>query len=195
MSEKRAPSARDDRDDATLIAACREGDESAWEALVQRYQRLIYSIPRRAGLGEDLAAEVFQQVFARLVENLDRIEQPARIQAWLVTLARRESLQLLRREPRPAFVRDDDDEEEMERNAPVDPAPLADETLARMESQQRVHQAVLSLDARCRDLLLMLFYRAEPPSYAEAAAALGTSEGSIGPTRARCLQKLQRLLE
>jgi RNA polymerase sigma factor (sigma-70 family) len=178
-----------------LIAACRQGEEAAWEALVQRYQRLIYSIPRRAGLGEDLAAEVFQQVFAKLVEHLDRIEQPARIQAWLVTLARRESLRLLRREPRPAPVRDDADDEDAGREDPVDQAPLADETLARMEAQQRVHQAVLSLDERCRELLILLFYRAEPPSYAEVAAALGTSEGSIGPTRARCLQKLQRLLE
>jgi RNA polymerase sigma factor (sigma-70 family) len=64
-----------------------------------------------------------------------------------------------------------------------------------MQQQQLVHEALQTLDERCRQLLTMLFYRSEPPSYAEVAAALGMIEGSIGPTRARCLQKLQRELE
>src|SRR5690242_11091622 len=77
--------------DEALVLACRRGDEAAWETLVERFQRLIYTIARRAGLDEDAATDVFQNVFASLVERLDRIEQPDRIQAWLVTAAKRES--------------------------------------------------------------------------------------------------------
>ena len=77
----------------------------------------------------------------------------------------------------------------------VDEAPLPDEVLRRLEEQNRVRQALLSLDERCQKLLTMLYYEPEPPSYAEIAAAFGTSEGSIGPTRARCLKKMLQLLE
>src|SRR5262249_3367333 len=77
--------------DNDLLLPCRNGDETAWEALVRRYQRLIYSIPRRSGLDEDQSAEVFQEVFTTLFEKLDRIEEPDRLHAWLVTTARRKT--------------------------------------------------------------------------------------------------------
>ena len=73
------------RTDRELLMACREGDESSWEALVDRYQRLIYAIPRRAGLSEDQAGEVFQEVFATLLKKLNDITDPDRLHAWLVT--------------------------------------------------------------------------------------------------------------
>src|ERR671932_1820249 len=79
------------RSDEQLLAACKRGDESAWEALVARYQRLIYAIPRRAGLDEDAASEIFQDVFAALLESIETIEQPSRLQAWLVTTAKRKT--------------------------------------------------------------------------------------------------------
>ena len=77
--------------DEELLRACRRGDEAAWEALVRRYQRLVYAVPRRAGLDEDAAADVFQDVFATLLENVGAIEQPSRLHAWLVTTARRKT--------------------------------------------------------------------------------------------------------
>ena len=77
----------------------------------------------------------------------------------------------------------------------VDEALLPDDLLLRMEEQHQVRTAVAALDDRCRKLLTMLFYQPHPPSYIEIAAALGISEGSIGPTRARCLQKMRRFLE
>ncbi len=181
-------------DDTLLVLACRQGDPAAWEALVRRYQRLIYTISRRAGLSDDLAAEVFQRVFVTLIEHLDRIEQPDRIGAWLATTARRESWRQLRRERATITLADgetDDDETEW----PVDAAPLPDEIIERLERQHAVRLAVAGLDERCRTLLNLLFYRVEPPPYAEIATALGVSEGSIGPTRARCLQKLRRVLD
>jgi RNA polymerase sigma factor (sigma-70 family) len=182
-------------DDATLLLACRAGDAEAWETLVRRYQRLIYAIPRRVGLNDDLAAEVFQQVCVILFEHLGRIEHPERLAGWLATTARRESLRQLRRENRFATTGDTDSENESDPlDRLPDPALLPDEMLERLERQQAVRRAMEQIDERCRTLLTMLFYRSEAPAYSEIAAALQISEGSIGPTRARCLQKLRKVI-
>jgi RNA polymerase sigma factor (sigma-70 family) len=184
------------RTDKELLIACRKGDESSWEALVDRYQRLIYTIPRRAGLNQDEASEVFQDVFVTLLEKLDDINEPDRLHAWLVTTARRKTWRFLNKD-RPLKEVDSNIEEDSEDGLAVivDEKPLPDEALLQLEEQHRVRTAVAELDERCHKLLTMLYYQAEPPSYAEIADAFGTSEGSIGPTRARCLKKLLRLLE
>jgi RNA polymerase sigma factor (sigma-70 family) len=175
---------------------CRRGDAAAWEALVLRYRRLIYAIPRRSGLNEEQAADVFQTVFARLLEHLDRIEQPARIGAWFVTTARRESWRVMRRDSAALSLdAEQDDEHRTGADLLPDDAPLPADVVQRLEQQHAVRTAVQALDERCRSLLTLLFYCPQPRAYCEIAAALGIAEGSIGPTRARCLQKLRRLLE
>lgn len=179
-----------ERSDTALIEACRAGDQEAWEHLIRRYQRLIYSIPLRAGLDQDSAAEVFQHVFAMLHEKLDSLAQPERLRSWLVTTARRESWALQRRQQRTVSFARPDPDDPSETDLP-DPGLLPDEVLERMERQHLVRQALAGLDERCRILLQLLYFQREPPSYAELAARLGTSEGSIGPTRARCFQKLR----
>ncbi len=85
-----------DRSDSELVAACRRGDEDAWQVLVTRYQRLIYTIPIRAGLDAETAAEVFQFVFTKLYQSLPAIDRTDRIRAWLVTTAKRETIRLVR---------------------------------------------------------------------------------------------------
>lgn len=176
------------RSDEQLLAGCRRGEEGAWEALVLRYQRLIYAIPRRAGLDEDAAAEIFQDVFTTLLESIETIEQPSRLQAWLVTTAKRKTWRMVGRAKalRP-FASEEGDDEMYDL---ADEGLLPDEALTRLEEQHLVRTALMELGERCRTLLRLLFYAAEPPSYSALAAALGTSEGSIGPTRARCLRKL-----
>jgi RNA polymerase sigma factor (sigma-70 family) len=183
--------------DNDLLLACRRGDETAWEALIRRYQRLIYSIPRRSGLDEDQAAEVFQEVFTTLFEKLDRIEEPDRLHAWLVTTTRRKTWRFIssRQALRQSTIDDQENEADDHLSTIPDNAPLPDEELLKLEEQHRVRSAMAALDERCSKLLTMLFYEAEPRSYAEIAAELGTVEGSIGPTRARCLEKMLRLLE
>lgn len=178
--------------DAELIAACRAGEQTAWEALVQRYQRLVFAIPRRSGMDEDQAAEVFQRTFVKLVDNLDRIAQPDRLAAWLTTTAKRETWRFSRRERESVGLPgmgDDDEQIEL-----PDDSPLPGEDLIALERQHTVRAALATLDERCRTLLTLLYYRPEPPAYTEIARQLGTSEGSIGPTRARCLQKLRKAL-
>ena len=180
--------------DEALIWACRRGEAAAWEALVARYQRLVYAVPRRAGLNEEASGEVFQRVFAVLVEQLDRIEQPERIRAWLVTTARRETWRVGRAESLARLSDPGEDETTGEGRQLAGEAPLPDDVVQRLEEQHIVRMGMAALDERCRQLLTLLFYRPDTPSYTEIAAKLGTSEGSIGPTRARCLEKLRHRL-
>ena len=181
--------------DQQLVLACRRGDQLAWERLIRRYQRLIYAIPLRAGLDQDHAAEIFQDVFTTLFEKLNDIEQPEKLHAWLVTTARRKTLHAVSK----ALVRQQsmvNTDEPLEAATLIrDESPLPDEQLSILEEQHRIRMALSALDERCRTLLEMLFYVAEPPSYSQIAASLGVPEGSIGPTRARCLAKLLRLLK
>jgi RNA polymerase sigma factor (sigma-70 family) len=175
--------------DEELLRGCRRGEEAAWETLVRRYQRLVYSIPRRAGLDDDAAADVFQDVFATLLQNVESIEQPSRLHAWLVTTARRKTWVAVRRSRSTQPLYGDEGDEGEAASIP-DEQMLPDEVLAQLEEQHVVRAALAEVDERCRKLLTMLFYSAEPPAYSEIASALGVPEGSVGPTRARCLKKL-----
>jgi RNA polymerase sigma factor (sigma-70 family) len=181
--------------DKELLLACRDGDQAAWEALIKRYQRLMFTIPRRAGLDEDQSADVFQEVFATLFQKLDDIDQPERLHSWLVTTARRKTWRVISKQRAIQNTSSDDESGAADLSNVPDNAALPDEALLKLEEQHRIRTAVASLDQRCRKLLTMLFYESEPPSYAEIAVSLGTSEGSIGPTRARCLEKMLRLLD
>jgi RNA polymerase sigma factor (sigma-70 family) len=182
--------------DDELLGRCRAGQAAAWSTLVRRYQRLVYTVPRRMGLPDEACADVFQAAFARLVEHLDRLEDPSRVRAWLVTTARRESLRLVEARARVADLAapgDDADDDPWARIA--DDAPRAEEQLEELQGLDRLRQAVDRLDPRTRRFVEVVFLRDPPAAYAEIAQELGIAEGSIGPTRARCLAKLRALLE
>ena len=126
-----------------------------------------------------------------MFERLDQIEQPALIGAWLATTARHEAWRFSQRERRARFASLD----ALDLAEPfADTALLPEALMLSLEEQHQVRAAVAMLDKRCHELLALLFYRSDVPSYAEIAARLGMSEGSIGPTRARCLEKLRRQL-
>jgi len=190
--------ALDDLTDADLVAQCRQGRQAAWSTLVRRFQRLVYTVPRRAGLSDEQAADVFQFTFSRLFEYIDKLDDGARVHAWLVTTAKRETLRLLEQSRRfvdlaaPAGSEDGDSEDPLERLA--DPAPLPEALVGELQEQDRVRRALERLEPRHRQLLELLFLQDEAPPYAEIAARLGIAEGSIGPTRARALDKLRQLL-
>ena len=179
--------------DATLVQACRDGEPGAWERLVLRFERLIYTVPRRAGLGADDAADVFQTVFMRLHERLHALSQPERVQAWLVTTARRETLHLIQQRRRTVSIDAgaDDGHEAIE---PADPDPLPEELLESLQLQHRARFALQRLAEPCRSLLALLYGPDDAPPYSEVAKRLGMAIGSIGPTRARCLARLRELM-
>jgi RNA polymerase sigma factor (sigma-70 family) len=177
--------------DAALVQACRRGNEGAWETLVRRYQRYVHAVPRRAGLDDDAAADVFQEVFSALIQGLDRLEEPDRLGAWILTTAKRATWRALRRR---MAVRTGQTQIDQEAEDVPDTDPLPENVLMGIEEQLEVRVALSGLDERCRRLLDMLFYTQDPPGYGEVAAALGLAEGSIGPIRARCLERLLRRL-
>jgi RNA polymerase sigma factor (sigma-70 family) len=183
-------------DDRALVEACLGGDSEAWEALILRYQRLIYSIPIRAGFSPVDAADIFQSVCLRLFEKLSTLRKQEKISSWLMTTTTRECWRVVekrRRETQPSIY--DDDYERDVVNQLESTEPLADQQRMAIERQQSVREAVGALSERCRALITLLFYSKEEPSYVEIARLLKLPLNSVGPTRARCLQKLKRILE
>ena len=182
-----------DRDDADLVRACRNGDETAWNELVERYQRLLVTIPRRAGLSEEQASDVFQEVFMTLREKLDSIEQPDRIRSWMVTTAKFKTWAIVRGD-KGRFAPETEEEMELEMANLKDRSPLADELMIEVEQQHIIRTALEKLEERCRKILSMIYLRDSAASYAQVAEEIGVGETSISPMRARCLQKLAKIL-
>jgi RNA polymerase sigma factor (sigma-70 family) len=176
-------------DPSALLAAAAAGDSSAWNAIVDQYNGLLWSIARGYRMSTADSADAVQTTWLRLVEHLDRIEDPSRLPGWLATTVRRECLRMLRRAKReqPSFDEDGlpdlaDDSE------PLDSALLVEERDAAL------WQALQQMPERCR-LLIRVLMASPPPSYAEVSAALDMPIGSIGPTRQRCLDRLRRIAE
>lgn len=172
---------------AVLLAAAAQGDQRAWDAIVDRYGGLVWAVARSHRLDRADAGDVAQTVWLRLVENLGRIRDPDRLAGWLATTARHECLRLLRRSGREAPHSSESPDEA----TPPEDSP--EWQVLASERRRVVAAAVAGLTPRCRDLLRIL--SASPDlSYAEVSAALGMPVGSIGPTRARCLEHLRRRL-
>lgn len=189
-----------DPSDEALMLRCRCGEQAAWATLVQRFQRLVYTVPRRMGLSDADAADVFQHAFSRLFEALPRLDDPGRVRAWLVTTARRESLRIAVERSRVVDLAgasnaegsDDEAADPLDRLPGLDPLP--DDQLEALQEEDRLRRALDQLDGRSREFLTLLFLQDPPLAYADIATRLGISIGSIGPTRARCLEKLRAQL-
>ena len=181
------------RSDADLVAGCRRGDQNAWDELVARYQRLIFAIPRRAGLNEEQAADVFQEVFLTLFEKLDEIEQPEKVRSWVVTTAKFKTWAVVR-SSKGLYSPETEEEMEQEMANLADKSPLADDVLIELEQQHLIRSALKQLEERCQKILSMLYLRTSPASYAEVAQEVAVGETSISPLRSRCLKKLEKLL-
>lgn len=169
-----------------LLHAAAQGDQDAWNQLVDQFNGLLWAITRAHRLGHADAADVVQITWTRLVENLDRIRDPEHIGAWLATTARRECLRVIRHAGRAQPT------EEPPELAPRHKADSEPETAAlTSERDLLLHRAMGELSPRCQRLLGVLM-APDQPSYAEISAALDVPIGSIGPTRARCLDCLRR---
>lgn len=176
-----------EKTDWQLIQACRQGEQQAWEELVSRYERLVFSIPLNFGLTREDAADIAQHTFIILMENLHRLREDGNLVGWLGTVARRHTWRLSGRQQRRG--------EEGEDAAAALPDMDAAERQERWERLQWLQEGLSRLDERCRQLVQALYLEAEEPAYTEIAARLGMAVGSVGPTRARCLQRLKEIME
>jgi RNA polymerase sigma factor (sigma-70 family) len=175
----------DDIPVATLVTAAADGDSSAWNSLVDRFAPLVWSICMQYKLSSADAADVCQDVWLRLTEKIDTIREPRALAGWLATTTRRQCLALLRRSKRemPSAM-DSELADDIDRTDP-------DRAVLRMEREQALLAAFAELPDDAR-LLLTLLMEDPPRPYREISAMLGMPIGSIGPTRARSLERLRR---
>jgi RNA polymerase sigma factor (sigma-70 family) len=170
-----------------LVIRAREGDQQAWDAIVERYAPLVWSICRRYRLAGADADDAGQAVWLQLVDQIGQIRDPAALPGWLATTTARECGRLVRAARRtcpPGRVLDAED-------IPDEQAALAEDELLRAERHAALREALAALPPPCQQLIALL--AEDPPlPYAQISARLGIAVGSIGPTRRRCLDKLRR---
>ncbi|MHC4426987.1 MAG: RNA polymerase sigma factor [Planctomycetota bacterium] len=166
------------------MAACVSGDEAAWKEFVSRYGQLVYSIPHRYGLDTDACEDIFQEVFSILIRQLSGIRRRSGLPKWFITTTHRVCRDWFRQARRQAGG--------VPRFAKAE-APPPDLVL-HWERQQVVRQALRRLGGRCEELLTALYANQGTAKYEDVAKQIGVPIGSIGPMRARCLQRLMELV-
>jgi RNA polymerase sigma factor (sigma-70 family) len=167
-----------------LVRRALSGDQSAWDALVTRFSRMVVEISRRYRLSDADVHDVSQTVWLRLVEHLAELREPAALPGWLATTTRHQCLLVLRTDTRHRTA------ELPVADLLVDDEHEVDEALLRAERYAALRAAFRELPTRCRELLELLITE-DPTPYGEIGRRLGMKIGSIGPTRARCLEKLR----
>ncbi|WP_051451114.1 RNA polymerase sigma factor [Actinospica robiniae] len=172
-----------DPSNAELLSAAAGGDQDAWNTLVARYGRLVWSVARSFRLSPADTADLSQTAWLRLVENLGSITESERLGAWLATTTRREAIRLLRRRNREIPADEQEEQSDEGADGPEERILVDDE-------YRQLRAAMAQLPERCRTLLRVLAADSGA-SYAQLSAAMGLPIGSIGPTRARCLEKLR----
>jgi RNA polymerase sigma factor (sigma-70 family) len=167
--------------DSSLLQRCRTGDAEAWAIVVERYERLVFSVALRNGVSWEDAGDVTQTTFIALLDAIDTLRQDERLGSWLMTVARRQAWRIRRREEFVAST--------LERSiAPAD-------AIENWERLEWLHAGLQQLGGSCQELLTALYLDSETPSYAVIAPRLNRAVGSIGPLRARCLARLRAILE
>jgi RNA polymerase sigma factor (sigma-70 family) len=178
-----------DRTVAELVEAARRRDTGAFDELVRRYERCVWSVVRGYRLGDADSHDAVQITWLRLVENLDRLRDPERLGSWLATTAGRECLRLIRRRDREVG-----DVEDRLAQRPDDRFPSPEQHAINDLMATVLWEKVASLPARGQAMLWALT-RPDPPAYAELSRRTGMPVGSIGPTRGRYLRRLRDLME
>ena len=177
--------------DGRLVRECLKGDEAAWVALLEKYKKLIYSIPVKYGLSADEATDIFQDTCLELLSELPRLREPRALPKWLMQVTSHKCLHFKRRHERTGAV-------DVTTTDPIDVADTArgsDQVMLEVEREQALRDAVSALSPRCQQLIQMLFFEAPARPYQEIARILNLACGSIGFIRGRCLERLRAQLE
>lgn len=165
-----------------LLLRAAAGEREAWNALVERFGEMVWSVARSFRLDDAAASDVAQTVWLRLIENIDKIQDPERLPGWLVTTCRREALRVIKRGERAI---PSDFEYDIE-----DPSPSLESMMIEDEESREVVAAFRELDEDCQQLLRLMTV-VPALSYEEIAEATGRPVGSLGPTRGRCVERLK----
>ena len=177
---------RDDPTVVSLVVRAANGDQAAWDEIVERYAPLVWAICLRHELDRQSIDDIGQSVWLLLVENISRLREPAALPGWLATTTRRECLRAMRARGRHGKEISTPADEQL-----PDASAEVEREVVEAELHAALRAAFAELPAGCRELLSMLIN--DPPvGYARISATLGIPMGSIGPTRARCLARLRR---
>ena len=166
--------------DNELVDRCLQNDQAAWAQLITKYQRLIYSVARTLCFDAEDVADVFQATCLDLYQQLSEVRDIQALPAWLITVTRRRAASSFK--ARLPILETDD-----ELDAVTD-------VVRAIEREHSVERALEQLSPRCRELIDLLYLNAAQHSYAEISKKLAMPVASIGPTRARCLERLKKLL-
>ncbi len=175
--------------DQALVQACLSGDEQAWSILIERYKRLIYSIPVKQRLQPCDAADIFQSVCLELVESLPNLRDTSKLKSWLITITLRKCFHWCQERRRNVALASEKEAEA----APDDSADFARFTLE-VEREQAIRDAFEKLPPRCAVLLRHLFFEEQKLPYSRIAERIGVSANTVGSTRERCLERLRVIL-
>src|SRR6185312_6019085 len=173
--------------DERLVRECLDGNQEAWSAIIEKYKRLIYSIPVKWNLSSEDANDVFQSVCVDLYSELSRLREPRALPKWLIQTALHKCARLKQQQSR--FV----DQEIPDELTPL--AAGADTLIEEVEREQMLREAIAGVPARCAEMVRMLFFESPARPYGEIAKKLGLAVGSIGFIRGRCLEKVRKRLE
>jgi len=176
--------------DTELVHKCLEGEEEAWNALVDKYKRLIYSVPVKYGFSPDEAGDVFQSVCLELLTELPKLREPRALPKWILQVTSHKCFHRKRQQLRTKSQ----DLEEIEPPADHRVVPV-DQVIWQTQQEQSLRDAMALLPPRCREMIQMLFFETPSRAYLDVAKSLGIAIGSIGFIRQRCLDKLRRELE
>ena len=176
---------RDDPSVVALVTRAAGGDQQAWNELIERYAPLVWAICTRYRLSNHDIEDVGQSVWLLLVAQLGKLREPAALPGWLAITTKRECLRVVtatRKSQQLGSTVDD---------ALVADKHAIDEEILIAERNAALRMAFAELPPHGQHLLAMLF-RDPPCSYSEISATLGIPIGSIGPQRARCLERLRQ---
>jgi RNA polymerase sigma factor (sigma-70 family) len=174
--------------DTRLVRECLKGDEDAWSALIEKYKRLIYSIPVKYGFNFDEANDIFQAVCLELLSELPKLRKPKALPKWLIQVASHKCFHRRRQQQRTEVP--DEVEQQPEETVPSQTEGI----LREAEEEQTLRDALSALAPRCRQLVEMLFFEEPARPYKDVAVSLGIATGSIGFIRQRCLERLRKQL-
>jgi RNA polymerase sigma factor (sigma-70 family) len=177
------------RDDDQLVRACLEGSDKAWEALIDKYKNLIFSIPMKYRFPADDADDIFQEVCLDLFRELPRLRRPQALAAWLIQTTSHRCFHRKRERQRYAPATDD-----VSLNS-VGEVDVPEDLVHEVEREQMLREALSAVPPRCREIIRMLFFQEPVVPYEEVAKNLAVAKGSIGFLRMRCLEHLRQLLE
>ncbi len=177
--------------DERLVSECLKGNEQAWEALIDKYKNLIYSVLIKYHATREDAADLFQAVCLELFSELSNLRKVESLRSWLITVTVHKAFHWKRKRKRRSEVELGEGEPEDSGEIVAPPAELVE----KVEREQIVRDAVAHLPPRCNEMIRLLFYEHPPIPYSELAQRLGLATGSIGFIRGRCLKRLQKLLE